>query len=90
MSDELTKTHENPSNNNGENGKKLERVKWKNRRRMAWVALVAMLCLMCILLFGSISVERIAALKEPITWFFFSMASIIGAYMGFTTWASRK
>jgi len=42
------------------------------------------------LLFAPISEVRIKTLSEPITWFYFAMASIIGAYMGFTTWASKK
>jgi len=88
MSDQINESSTNVTTNG--NGKALERVRWKNRRKMAWVALISMVLLMAALLFGPIPVERITALKEPITWFFFSMASVIGAYMGFTTWASRK
>jgi hypothetical protein len=46
--------------------------------------------LMGLLLSDVVAVERIHALKEPITWFFFAAASVIGAYMGFTTWSSKK
>ena len=82
-----TKTHENPSNETNGNATKL---RWRNRRRMAWTSMVSMLLLMIILLFGPLPESRILALKEPLTWFFFAMASVIGAYMGFTTWASKK
>jgi len=68
----------------------LERRKWRNRRKMAWFALISMIVLMFVLLYGNISESRINTLKEPITWFYFSMASVIGAYMGFTTYASIK
>ena len=67
----------------------LERNKWRGRRRMAGTALAAMIIVMILLLFGPIPETRIKTLEEPIVWFFFSMASIIGAYMGFTSWASK-
>lgn len=66
------------------------KIRWKNRRRMAWLSLISIIGLMGLLLTDVIPVERIHALKEPITWFFFAAASIIGAYMGFTTWSSKK
>jgi hypothetical protein len=67
----------------------LERNKWRGRRRMAGIALAAMIFVMVVLLFGPIPETKIKTLEEPIVWFFFSMASIIGAYMGFTSWASK-
>ena len=62
--------------------------RWKNRRRMAWTALVSMIITTILILFV-IPEPRLALLSEVITWFYFSMASVIGAYMGFTTWASK-
>lgn len=79
----------NTNKKTNENGEAM-RIRWKNRRKMAWIALIAMILLMIALLFGPVSIERINTLKEPIIWFFFSMASIIGMYMGATTWASIK
>lgn len=67
----------------------LERNKWRGRRKMAWIALNSMIILMIVLLFIPIDVKKLEILSDPITWFFFSMTSIIGAYMGFTTWASK-
>lgn len=67
------------------------RLRWKNRRRMAWVSLISMIVVTFFILFtDAISVEKLKIVGEVITWFYFAMASIIGAYMGFTTWASRK
>jgi len=68
----------------------LQKQRWKNRRRMAWLSLITMIGVTILLLFGAIPETRLKAIAEPITWFYFAMASVIGAYMGFTTWASRK
>lgn len=79
MADEVT-------NGNG-NGK----IRWKNRRRMAWVSLISMLVVTFFMLFtDAISVEKLKIVGDVVIWFYFSMASIIGFYMGATTWASIK
>ena len=62
--------------------------RWRNRRRMAWVSLISML-VVTILAFFVIPESRLVLLSEVITWFYFGMVSVIGAYMGFTTWASK-
>lgn len=64
------------------------RLRWKNRRRMAWTALISML-IVTLMAFFVIPDTKLTLLSEVITWFYFSMASVIGAYMGFTTWASK-
>jgi len=64
--------------------------RWKNRRRMAWISLISMLLITALIFFTNlVEIERLKVLTEVITWFYFSCASIIGAYMGFTTWASK-
>lgn len=65
-------------------------IRWKNRRRMAWVSLGSIVGVTILLLFGPIDNERLKVISDPITWFYFSSASVIGAYMGFTTWGSKK
>ncbi len=67
-----------------------EKLRWKNRRMMSWTSLIAMILVTFVLLFGPMSDSRLTILSETITWFYFAMTSIIGAYMGFTTWASKK
>jgi len=62
--------------------------RWRNRRKMAWVSLISML-VVTILAFFVIPESRLVLLSEVITWFYFGMVSVIGAYMGFTTWASK-
>ena len=69
----------------------MEKLRWKNRRRMAWLSLISMILLTClILLTDLVSIDRLNVLKDVITWFYFSCASIIGMYMGATTWAVKK
>jgi len=68
----------------------LERNKWRGRRKMGWIALLSMLTFTLILLFAPISNEKLNILSETITWFYFAMTSIIGAYMGVTAWANVK
>lgn len=68
----------------------LNKARWKNRRRMAWISLISMLLVTFLILFTDIvSPEKLNATTEIITWFFISCASVVGAYMGFTTWASK-
>lgn len=64
--------------------------RWKNRRRMAWISLSSIIIVTALIIFGAVPEERLKILSEVITWFYFSMASIIGAYMGFTTYAHIK
>jgi len=69
----------------------LNKKRWQNRRRMAWLSLFSMILFTFLILFtDKVSIERLNVLKEVITWFYFSCASIIGMYMGATTWASIK
>ena len=66
-----------------------EKLRWKNRRRMAWISLISMVLLTSALLFAPIPIERLKTLSGTIEWYYLSVASIVGAYMGFTTWASK-
>lgn len=67
----------------------LER-KMKHQRKMAYIALISMI-LFTVLLFSPIIPDtRIQLLDEVSGLFYISMASIVGAYMGFTSWMSRK
>ena len=73
-------------NSNG-NGK----IRWTNRRRMAWTSLISMVLITALILFTPLCPEsRLKIVNEVITWYYFACASVIGAYMGFTTWAAKK
>ncbi len=91
MSEEITTEN---GNDNGlvlkKEKQEMERNKWRGRRKMAWIALISMNIVTFVLLFGPIPDARLTILAEPITWFYFAMTSVIGAYMGVTTWAHIK
>lgn len=79
-------------NGNGDPG--MMKVRWKNRRRMAWISLFALVgqvaISLAIVIATDVPVERIKVLVELMSWPSLAFASIIGAYMGFTTWAGKK
>jgi hypothetical protein len=78
-------TDMNPQNVIPQNGN-IARVAWKNRRRMAWISLISIFVI-TLLVFFVVPEHRLKLLSDVITWFYFTMASVVGGYMGFTTWA---
>jgi hypothetical protein len=68
---------------------KIDNLLWKNRRTMAWIALISIM-IVTILCFFVVSVERLDKLSSVVTWFYTTMASVVGAYMGLSTYASIK
>lgn len=64
-------------------------IRWKHRRRMAYIALFSMLVLTAYAVGPWIAIERLDKLSDIIEWFYFAMASIVGAYMGFATWSAK-
>lgn len=63
---------------------------WDGRRRIAWVALIAMI-LPTFYVIGFIPDPMLVdKVGELLTWFYLSMASIVCAYYGFSSWASIK
>ena len=59
---------------------------WRNRRRMAWLAFASIVVMALLCLFV-VDPTRLEKLETVITWFMMAMASIVGAYMGFSTYA---
>lgn len=59
-------------------------TRWQHRRRMAYIALYSCLAVTYLALF-KISETRLSAASEVLTWFYITMGSIIGAYVGFRT-----
>lgn len=71
----------------------LNKKRWQNRRRMAWVSLSSMIIMAyCITFTSIVSESRLKVLSDGgvLTWFFLGCVSVIGAYMGVTTYASIK
>jgi hypothetical protein len=60
-----------------------------NRRRMAWVALIAMIVTSILLMFVVPS-DRITLLEEILAMYFIALGSIVGAYVGISTWMTKK
>lgn len=58
--------------------------RWKHRRRMAYIALFSILIVTYLCLF-KINSDKIKSLEVIVTWFYVTMGSIIGAYVGFAT-----
>ena len=72
---------------------KAEKVRWENRRRMAWTSLIAIIVQTAVLLFAPtklLSPEKVKVIQEPLTWAYMCESAVILAYMGFTTWAYLK
>ena len=63
---------------------------WKHRRRMAYISLYGIIAVTAVLLGPWVPVDRVAKLSDLISWFYFSLASIVGAYMGFATWSAKS
>ena len=63
--------------------------RWKHRRRMAYMAMCSMLILTAYAISPWIDIQRLEHLRDIIEWFYFAMASIVGAYMGFATWSAK-
>jgi hypothetical protein len=63
--------------------------RWKHRRRMAYISLFSIIVSTAILLGPWVPMERVEKLSDLISWFYFSLASIVGAYVGFATWSSK-
>ena len=64
-------------------------MRWTNRRRMAWLALISIV-VVTFMTFFMIPIAKLQVLGEVITWFYFTMTAIVGAYMGLTTLSSMK
>lgn len=64
-------------------------TRWKHRRRLTYLAMGSMITVTAATLSPLVSDSRIAVLSDTLGWFYFAMASIVGAYMGFATWAAQ-
>jgi len=73
--------------------KTIIRDRWTHRRRMAYIAIFSILAVTYACLF-KIEAKKLDALEVIVTWFYVTMGSIIGAYVGFATlddkWQNKK
>jgi uncharacterized membrane protein len=71
----------------------IDKKRWENRRKMAWLSLISMIAITLILIFlpeSIITVSKLSVISEFVTWFYFACTGVIGAYMGVTTYAHMK
>lgn len=67
---------------------KINSSKRTQRKRMAWVALISM-DIMALLAMLAVKESRLSVLSEMMTWFFLGMTSIVGAYVGFSSFEDK-
>lgn len=60
-------------------------TKWKNMRRMAWISLIAGLLYPVGVYFTEST--QLGTIATP---FYLFVASVVGAYMGFSTWGDKR
>ena len=64
--------------------------KQKHQRTIAYIAIGTMLAITLLILSPIVPDTRVNIFVSVADLFYLSMASIVGAFMGFTAWASRK
>lgn len=68
---------------------KLFNLKAKTQREMAWIALAAIVAMGVIVSFA-IPIDRLVAIGDKLDWFWISLGSIVGAFVGVTTFMNKK
>jgi hypothetical protein len=70
----------------------VERLEEKSeaQKKMAWIAMFSMLAFTIFLFLPIIPDSRVKALADLLGLFYIGQASVVGAYMGFTAYMSRK
>lgn len=68
----------------------LREEKADTQRRMAWIAMTSMLVFTAMVFTPVFPDSRIDALADLLGLFYVAQAGVVGAYMGFTSWMSRK
>lgn len=64
--------------------------KTRTHKQIAITCLVAICFITGILLTPIISIERVNAVSDLISMFYIMMGTVIGAYMGVSTWMTKK
>lgn len=60
-----------------------------NRRRMAWVSLIAMIATAAAIIFV-VPETKLERIKDMLDLYWIALGSIVGAYVGISTWMSKK
>ena len=67
----------------------IEMIKRVNRRRQAWVSLWSMIVVTLLLMFA-VPESKIKLITDILPFFYITMASVVGAYHGFSAWLGKK
>ena len=67
----------------------VELIKRTNRRRQAWLAMWAMVGVTILLMFA-VPESKIKLRTDILPFFYITMASVVGAYHGFSAWLGKK
>lgn len=60
------------------------------QRKMAWTAITVVIAATALLFMPFVDDKRIETLIPMLDWFYISMASVVGAFMGMTAWMSKR
>lgn len=63
---------------------------WNSRGKMSWVALWGMILPTIYIITMITNVDLIDKLGVLMSWYYLSLASIVGAYFGFKSWSQIK
>lgn len=61
-----------------------------NRRKMAWVSLAAIIVSALILMSPLVSESRLEKLENLLDFYWIALGTITGAYVGISTWMTKK
>lgn len=65
-------------------------IMWSSRRKMAWVSLWGIIIPTIVIIFWIKDVNVLDKMADLMSWYYLALASIVGAYMGFKSWAIIK
>lgn len=89
MADPTPTPPDDPTNIDQVNDKDREDI-WNNRRRMAWLSLWGIIAPTIFIILHIHDPNTIDKIGVMMSWYYLSLASIVGAYFGFRAWASIK
>lgn len=63
---------------------------WSSRRQMAWVSLFGIIIPTIFIIFYVTDTGLMDKIADLMSWYYIALASIVGAYMGFKSWATIR
>ena len=69
---------------------KIDNVKKRNRRYMAWISLFTIILIIVLFFFAPISDNRLKIIVDSVSMICWVLGGVIGTYMGFSTYERYK